>query len=254
MEKLYFGLLLLLFSAFASAQTDADALAKQLQNPIANLISLPIQGNFDYGAGPADGRRMILNIQPVIPVSIGDNWNLITRTIVPVISQNDAYGRSGSQFGLGDIVATGFFSPKNPTKGGLVWGVGPVFLIPTSTDELLGLGNFGAGPSVVALTQKGSFTLGGLVNHIWADDFSTTFLNPFLAKNFTGGKALTLNTELTHNWTNDAFSGVVMLQGSKVFTIGKQAVNAGVAPRFHFGGGRMADWGFRAVLVFLFPK
>ena len=244
----------MLLGGIVSAQTDADALAKQLQNPIANLISLPIQGNFDYGVGPADGRRMILNIQPVIPVSISENWNLITRTIMPIISQNDVYGNSGSQFGLGDIVATGFFSPKEPTKGGLVWGVGPVFLIPTTTDELLGLGEFGAGPSAVALTQKGSFTLGGLVNHIWADNFSATFINPFFAKNFKGGKALTLNTELTQNWTSDAFAGVIMLQGSKVFTIGKQAVNAGLGPRFHFGGGRTADWGFRAVLVFLFPK
>ncbi len=253
MKKIFF-LLLLLLGGIVSAQTDADALAKQLQNPIANLISLPIQGNFDYGVGPTDGRRMTLNIQPVIPVSIGENWNLITRTIMPIISQNDAFGNSGSQFGLGDIVATGFFSPKEPTKGGIVWGVGPVFLIPTSTDQLLGLGEFGAGPSAVALTQKGSFTLGGLVNHIWADNFSTTFFNPFFAKNFPGGKAITLNTELTQNWTNDAFSGVVMLQGSKVFTIGKQAVNAALAPRIHFGGGRTADWGFRALLIFLFPK
>ena len=247
----YFALLL---GSGLFAQTDADALAKQLQNPIANLISLPIQGNFDYGIGPADGKRMTLNIQPVIPLSIGENWNLISRTIMPVISQNDVFGNSGSQFGLGDIVATGFFSPKAPTEGGIVWGVGPVFLLPTSTDNLLGLGEFGAGPSAVALTQKGSFTIGGLVNHIWADNFSATFLNPFFAKNFSGARALTLNTELTQNWTNDAFAGVVMLLGSKVFTIGKQAVNAGVAPRFHFGGGRAADWGIRAQLIFLFPK
>jgi hypothetical protein len=247
-------LLFLLLSSVVYGQTDADALAKQLQNPIANLISLPIQGNFDFGVGPADGSRMTLNIQPVIPVSISENWNLVTRTIVPVISQNDVFGESGSQFGLGDIVATGFFSPKEPTKGGIIWGLGPVFLIPTSTDDLLGLGEFGAGPSAVVLTQKGSFTIGGLVNHIWADNFSTTFFNPFVAKNFSGGKALTLNTELTQNWSSDAFSGVIMLQGSKVFTIGKQAVNAGIAPRFHFGGGRTADWGFRAILIFLFPK
>ena len=252
--RIVFYLFLLLFSLRLVAQTDADALAKQLQNPIANLISLPIQGNFDYGIGPEDGNRMTLNIQPVIPVSIGENWNLITRTIVPVISQHDVYGNSGSQFGISDIVATGFFSPKQPTKGGLVWGVGPVFLIPTSTDELLGLGEFGAGPSAVALTQKGSFTLGGLINHIWAENYNATFLNPFFAKNFKGGKALTLNTEMTQNWESDAFTGVIMLQGSKVFTIGKQAVNAGLAPRLHFGGGRTADWGFRAVLVFLFPK
>jgi hypothetical protein len=247
-------LFLLLLSSGLFAQTDADALAKQLQNPIANLISLPIQGNFDYGIGPADGNRMTLNIQPVIPFSISEDWNLITRTIVPVISQNDVFGNSGSQFGISDIVATAFFSPKEPTKGGLIWGVGPVFLIPTSTDDLIGLGEFGAGPSAVVLTQKGSFTLGGLVNHIWADNYNATFLNPFFAKNFSGGKALTLNTEMTQNWTSDSFAGVIMLQGSKVFTVGKQAINAALAPRIHFGGGRTADWGFRAMLIFLFPK
>jgi hypothetical protein len=246
--------LVLFVSCSLFAQTDADALAKQLQNPIANLISLPIQGNFDFGIGSAEGSRMILNIQPVVPFSISENWNLVTRTILPVVSQNDVYGKSGSQFGISDIVATGFFSPKEPTDGGIVWGIGPVFLIPTSTNDLLGVGEFGAGPSAVILTQKGSFTIGGLVNHIWADNYSATFLNPFFAKNFSGGKAITLNTELAQNWTRDEFAGIIMLQGSKVFTIGKQAINAGIAPRFHFGGARSADWGFRTVLIFLFPK
>ena len=237
-----------------SAQTDADALAKQLQNPIANLISLPIQGNFDYGIGPANGSKMTLNIQPVIPFSISEKWNLVTRTIVPVISQNDVFGNSGSQFGMGDIVETAFLSPKEPTKGGIVWGAGPVLLLPTNTDDLLGLGEFGAGPSIVVLTQKGNLTIGGLANNIWVQDLSITFINPFIGRNFSKGRAITLNTELTQEWTNDNFSGVVMLQGSKVFTVGKQAINAAVAPRFHFGGAKAADWGFRALLIFLFPK
>jgi hypothetical protein len=108
--RLFYFLFVLFLSSSLFAQTDADALAKQLQNPIANLISLPIQGNFNFGVGPEDGSRMILNIQPVIPFSISEDWNLVTRTIVPIISQNDAHRDSGSQFGLGDIVATAFFA------------------------------------------------------------------------------------------------------------------------------------------------
>lgn len=141
--KLQHFIVALFITTIANAQTDADALAKQLQNPIANLISLPIQGNFDYGIGPASGSKMTLNIQPVIPFSISEKWNLVTRTIVPVISQCDVFGNSGSQFGIGDIVETAFLSPKEPTKGGIVWGAGPVLLLPTSTDDLLGLGEFG---------------------------------------------------------------------------------------------------------------
>ncbi|MBP1838616.1 hypothetical protein [Formosa algae] len=252
--KNFYILIICLISLTVSGQTDADALAKQLQNPIANLISLPVQANFDYGIGTENGSRMTLNIQPVIPFSVSENWNLVTRTIVPVISQNNVFGKSGSQFGLGDVVATAFLSPKAPTDGGIVWGVGPVLLLPTSTDNLLGLGEFGAGPSAVALTQKGAFTVGGLVNHIWANQLSSTFFNPFIGRNFSGGRALTLNTELTQNWTNDAFTGVVMLQGSKVFKVGNQAINAAIAPRYHFGGAKAADWGVRALLIFLFPK
>jgi hypothetical protein len=196
---------------------------------------------------------MTLNIQPVIPFSISENWNLITRTIMPVISQNNVFGESGSQFGLGDITASAFFSPKQPTSGGIIWGVGPVLLLPTRTDELLGLGEFGVGPSAVALTQKGSYTLGALINHIWADNLSNTFFNPFVAKNLAGGRVISINTELTQNWEADQFSGILMFQGSKVFTVGSQAVSAALAPRIHFGGGRTADWGFRAMVVLLFP-
>jgi len=237
-----------------NATTDADALAKQLQNPLASLISLPIQGNFDFGIGAADGNKMTLNIQPVIPFGIGEKWNLITRTIVPIISQNNVFGESGNQFGIGDIVATQFLSPKAPTKGGIIWGVGPALLLPTSTDDLLGLGEFGAGPSIVVLTQKGKMTIGALANNIWVDDLSITFINPFIGRNFSKGRAITLNTEFTQEWTNDNFSGVLMLQGSQVFKVGKQPINAAIAPRFHFGGNKAADWGFRAMLIFLFPK
>ena len=247
------SLLGLLLVISLNAQTSADELAKQLQNPLSSLISVPIQGNFDFGMGSENGSRSLINIQPVIPVSLDDKWNLITRAILPVVSQNDIYGNSGSQFGLGDLSMTAFLSPKE-SKNGVTWGVGPVILIPTSTDDLLGAGEFGAGPSVVALKQAGGLTYGALVNHVWANHVSNTFLNPFIAKNYKGGYALALNTEMNQNWENESFAGVFMLMGSKVFNVGTQAMSAAIGPRVHYGGGRAGDFGFRAQLTFMFPK
>ena len=124
----------------------AAELAKKLQNPVASLISVPIQANWDFGIGPADATRTTINVQPVIPFSISEDWNVITRTIVPIIyAESPAIGGS-SEFGLGDTVQSFFFSPKEPTSGGWIWAVGPVFMWPTSTDDALGAGKFGAGP------------------------------------------------------------------------------------------------------------
>ncbi len=242
-------------------ESQADALAKQLQNPVANLISVPFQGNFDFGIGPENGSRMTLNIQPVIPISISDNWNLIGRVILPVISQQDVYGNSGNQFGLSDAVVSSFFSPKEPTSGGLIWGAGPVFLVPTATDDLLGTEKFGMGPTVVVLKQAGQFTIGALANHIWSvagsddrADVNNTFLQPFIARNFKGGYSLTINTELTQNWDAKGTSGSLHLVGAKVFSIGKQLTQFAIGPRIPYGNANTADWGFRAMIVLLFPK
>ena len=142
-------------------------LAKQAQNPIANLISLPLQNNTNFGIGPDDETQNILNIQPVWPFSLGEDWNLITRTIFPVVSQPDVLtGGEGRINGLGDTTFTGFFSPKDsPT---LTWGVGPVLLIPTATDDALGSDKWGAGPSVVLLAMPGHWVVGSLFSNVWS--------------------------------------------------------------------------------------
>lgn len=266
MKRLLFPLLLVLLPVCLSAQetqggASADELAKKLQNPLASLISLPFQNNFDFGFDPADGSRWLMNIQPVIPMSISEDWNLIGRVILPVISQNDVFGPSGSQTGIGDALVTGFFSPKAPTAGGLIWGVGPALSIPVATDDLLGSGQFSAGPSVVALWQKGPITYGALVNHVWSlfgdsdrADVNATFIQPFVAKNFTGGYALALNTELLQNWEAEATLGYLHLVGSKVTSIGSQMAQVFVGPRIPFGNGANNSWGFRAGLVLLFPR
>lgn len=134
----------------------AAELAKQLANPVASMISVPLQFNWDSNIGPDDaGRRFTMNIQPVIPASVGTDWNLITRVILPVVDQSDIAPGAGSQFGLGDTTASLWLSPKLPSANGWIWGLGPVFLLPTGTDELLTTSKWGLGPTGVALRQDG---------------------------------------------------------------------------------------------------
>jgi len=154
----------------SGAQKGGDAgLAQELSNPLADLMTIPIQVNYDRDIGPRDdGWKLQTNIQPVIPFHLNDDWNLISRTIIPVIDQEDIFPGAGSQFGLGDINLSLFFSPKKPTSGGITWGIGPVLLLPTATDSLLGAKKWGAGLAAVALTTRDPWTAGMLANQIWS--------------------------------------------------------------------------------------
>ena len=256
-------LIVVVTASTVHAQENADVLAKQLSNPVASLISVPLQYNVDFDIGSEYGTKQTLNIQPVIPASLSDDWNLITRVIVPVIDQEDVFGDSGHQFGLGDTTPTFFFSPKKPTSSGWILGAGPVFLLPTATDELLGTDKWGIGPSALALKQTPTgWTYGALVNHLWSvagdedrADISNTFLQPFLAKQFPGGRTLTLNSESTYDWKGESWTVPVNLVYSKVTRIGGQMVSfAGGARYYVESPGEGPEWGLRFVVTLLFPE
>ncbi|NJN05250.1 MAG: transporter, partial [Rhodobacteraceae bacterium] len=202
----------------ASGMTDeekakAAELAKKLQNPIASLISLPLQNNFDWGAGSTgDGFQYKLNVQPVIPISLSENWNVISRTIVPYVYQENIIGTT-SQSGLADITQSLFFSPVKATGSGWIWGAGPVFQLPTATDDLLGEEKWGAGPTAVLLKQQNGWTYGALINHVWSfageDDranVNRTFLQPFLTYTTKTYTSFGVNTESSYDWTAEQWN------------------------------------------------
>jgi hypothetical protein len=241
--------------------SDAAELAKKLSNPVANLISVPLQFNYNEPYGPKDASNVTLNIQPVIPITINEEWNLISRTILPVIYQGSPAESIDSEFGLGDITQSLFFSPVEPVDGWIL-GFGPVALIPTATDDALGSDQLGFGPTVVALRQEHGWTYGVLANHIWGvtdpDDntrVNATFVQPFLSYTWKTATSLTLNAESTYDWTEDELTLPFNLMLAQVVRLGKLPV------QFQIGGRYYADapddgpeWGLRFSFTFLFPR
>lgn len=245
----------------AGAASDDD-LAMQLVNPVASLISMPLQNNFDWGAGPdGDGFQYRINIQPVIPFTLNEHWNLISRTILPYIDQEDVIGNT-SQAGFSDTVQSLFFSPKSPTAGGWIWGAGPAFLLPTASDDLLGTEKWGTGPTAVFLRQENGWSYGMLANHIWSfagedsrDEVNATFLQPFLTYTTDTHTTLSLNTESSYDWVNSQWTMPINLGVSQLLKIGGSPI------QFQLGGRYYAetpdngpDWGLRFTVTFLWPR
>ena len=253
--------ILLSLNGTSFAEEDSEtALAKKTQNPIANLISLPFQNNTSYNAGPRERTQNVMNIQPVIPLNINENWNLITRTIFPIVSEPSTVPGENRQTGVGDTTFTSFLSPKEPAFGSLIWGAGPIFNIPTASDDRLGADAWGMGLSAVALTIQGPIVAGAIISNTWSlegEDFSRFLLQYFINYNLGDGWYLVTSPIMTADWEADHDAWTVPIGGGvgKVESFGGLPINFSVqafynAEKTKFGG----DWSTRLQVQLLFPR
>jgi opacity protein-like surface antigen len=239
----------------------AENLQKQSQNPIADLVSLPFQSNTNFNSGPFNRTKEILNIQPVVPMHLNEDWNIISRTIIPLISQPDPLLNSNTN-GVGDITQSLFLSPAHP--GELIWGVGPVFTVPAANDPILGTGKVLFGPTAVFLTTPGHWVLGVLLNNQWSvggnplrPAVNTFLAQPFINYNMAHGWYLTTSPIITSNWlAAPGQQWTVPIGGGfgRVFRVGDQPVNAQIAGYYNaIRPTGTADWQLRATVALLFP-
>ena len=264
LRYLYLLAVCLPYASVVLAQDSDAELAKKLANPVASLISVPMQLNYDEKIGPGrDGKRSTLNIQPVVPFDIAPEWNLISRTILPLIDQKDIFPGAGSQSGVGDVTQSLFFSPKNTTSGGWIWGAGPVLLLPTGSDSLLTADKWGVGPTGVVLKQVGPWTYGALANHIWsvagdADraDISATFVQPFVSYITSSKTTFAFTTETVHDWKRNQWTVPLNFTVSQLLRVGRLPLSVSAGVRYWAESPEVGPhgWGFRLQSTFLFPK
>ena len=255
---------IILLSTTALGQDEGGELAKQLQNPISTLVSVPFQLNYDRNVGEDDdGSILQLNIQPVYPFKLNDDWNLISRTIVPIIHLDDIPVKGEEEFGVGDIVQSFFLSPEKPTKRGWIWGVGPVMLLATASDEFLGAEKWGLGPTAVILKQQGPWTFGALGNHIWSvagddnrDDVNLTYVEPWVTYTTKTNTSFSITVETNYDWVTNEASVPINFIVDQLFLVGEQYIS--VAPSVHYWAtsppGGPEGFGFRLQMTLLFPK
>jgi hypothetical protein len=256
-------ILMLVIARVGHGQEKSDEdLAKATQNPLASMISLPFQNNTNFGVGPDDDIQNVLNIQPVWPFSLGEDWNFVTRTIIPVISQPGNVPEESRTNGLGDVSFTGWASPKN--SGKWIWGVGGTLILPTATDDVLGNDKWSVGPSVVVVTMPGKWVIGSLISNVWSvggsgdQDVNLFTWQYFINYNMDNGWFLTSAPIITANWEADSNNTWTVPFGGgvgKIFRIGKQPLKALVSAYYNVEKPASgADWQLRLQLQMLFPK
>ena len=245
----------------APAADDSAALAKKLSNPVSDLVSVPLQFNWEPGTGPKDQTRFVLNVQPVMPFSVNSDWNLIARVIMPLVSQPPLAEAGVPASGISDVLASAFFSP---TKGPFIWGIGPVVSLPSTTTPTLGTEKWSAGPTIVALKQSGPWTYGALWNQVWSfagnadrEDVSQMYLQPFLSH--TDRQALTIGVSAEaaanwkagdHKWTVPVIASVSKVASFGTFPASYQ-IGLGVYTAKPDSG---PSWKLRSTVTILLPR
>lgn len=258
----------LTWSARLQAQ-EAQDLAKAAQNPVADLISLPFQNNTNFGLGPKDRTQNVLNIQPVVPFGISNNWNLITRTILPVIRQPDLTAEEDATWGFGDTSMSLYFTPSKPGK--VIWGLGPVLIVPTATEDL-GAGEWGGGIGAVALTMPGNWVVGALLNRTWSfadveggravfpqrPEVDQLLFQYFLTYNLPDNWYVTSAPIITADYNRDSSDRWTIPFGGgfgRLITAGKVPVNVSMQAYSNVEKPDLGpDWTLRLQLQLLFPK
>jgi hypothetical protein len=252
--------------AVESEDDETAALARAAQNPVANLISLPFQNNTNFEFGPREKTQNVLNIQPVLPFSLNQDWNLITRTILPVSSQPSLFSGQDRETGLGDTTFTAFLSPASPFKGKITWGAGPVFLLPTATDDRLGADKWGLGPSLVVLAMPGNWVIGSLFSNVWSvggsgdEDVNLFTWQYFVNYNLPNGWYLTSAPIMTANWEADRSSDTWTVPvgggfGKIVRFGGLPPLNASVQGFYNVARPDLVGrWSLRVQLQLMFPR
>ena len=242
---------------------DAGEVAKKLANPVAAMISLPIQVNYQTNMGADDeGSQWLTNVQPVMPFVLNDDWNIISRTIIPLISKDTGVAGQDSINAVGDIVQSVWVSPTSLTDNGWIWGAGAAFLLPSNSD--LSAKKWGAGPTGLALKQDGPWSYGGLFNHIWSvggsdavtSNVNQTFVQPFLTYITPQAVTIALNTESIYDWENEQWTVPVNLTVTKVMKVGSQIISVGGGVTYWAEAPENGPEGFgvRLLFTFIFPK
>ncbi len=248
--------------AEAAKEAEVAELAKAAQNPVANLVSIPFQNNANFGYGPSDnkGTQNVLNIQPVVPLPLTRDWNLITRTIIPLVWQPSFVPGGSGSFGLSEINFTAFLSPAKP--GALIWGIGPAASFPTSTSANVGSqSTWGLGPSAVALAMPNPWVIGVLMNNLWniaGDSSNKMLIQYFINYNFKKGWYLTSSPIITANWNAASGQKWVVPFGAgfgKLFKLGKLPINGNVSAYYNAVKPDIGpEWTLRVQAAILLPK